>query len=71
MHIEEKSGDIYMEMYNEGLVDNAAIIRGAHVPVEPPSLEQNPELNRVRRHLLIFIGINLVSELYRKIFNIK
>jgi hypothetical protein len=50
-----------MEMYSEALADNAAMICGTNVPVEPPSLDQHPEVKRVRRHLLIVIGIDLVS----------
>jgi len=51
-----------MEMYNEGLADNVAMIGGTNVPVEPPSLDQHPVVKRVRRLLFIFIGIDLVSE---------
>ena len=50
-----------MEMYNEGVVENTAMIGGTNVPTEPPSLDQHPELKRIRRFLLIFIGIDLVS----------
>jgi hypothetical protein len=54
-----------MEMYNEGMADNAVMIGGTNVPIEPPSLDQHPEVKRVRRLLLIFIGIDLVSEFNR------
>lgn len=50
-----------MEMYNEALVDNAAMIRGTNMSNEPPSLEQHFEVTRIRRLLLIFVGIDLVN----------
>ena len=50
-----------MEMYNEGIVDNTTMIGGTNVPIEPPSMDQHPKLKRIRRHLLIFIGIDFVS----------
>ncbi len=71
MRIEKKSEDIYMEMYNEALADNAAMIRGTNVPIEPPSLEQNPNVHHIRRLLLVFVGIDLVSEKNLQIFNTK
>jgi hypothetical protein len=61
-HIEKKREDIYMEMYNEGLTDNAAMISGTNVSAEPPSLDQHPVVKQVRILLFTFIGIDLVSE---------
>ncbi|CAF2454836.1 unnamed protein product [Rotaria sp. Silwood2] len=57
-----------MEMYNKELADNAAMLRGTNVPVEPPSLSQHPELNRVRKLLFFFIGIDLVFSLINFLF---
>jgi hypothetical protein len=51
-----------MKMDNEEMVDNAAMIGGTNVPIEPPSLDQHPEVKRIRRFLLICIGIDLVSQ---------
>jgi hypothetical protein len=51
-----------MEMYNEGLTDNAAMISGTNVSAEPPSLDQHPVVKQVRILLFTFIGIDLVSE---------
>ena len=52
-----------MEMYNSKEVspDEAAMLRDANLTAEPPSLEQHPEVSRVRGHLLILIGIDLVG----------
>jgi hypothetical protein len=60
-----------MEMYNEGLADNTAMIGGTNVPVEPPSLDQHPQVKKVRKLSLVFIGINLVSTTTKYIFNKK
>ncbi|CAF3428905.1 unnamed protein product [Rotaria sp. Silwood1] len=57
-----------MEMYNKELADNAAMIRGTSIPIEPPSLSQNPELNQVRKLLFFFIGIDLVFSLINFLF---
>ncbi|CAF0933237.1 unnamed protein product [Rotaria sordida] len=57
-----------MEMYNKELADNAAMLRGKNVPIEPPSLEQNPKVNRVRKLLFFFIGIDLVFSLVNFLF---
>lgn len=46
-----------MELYN----DNTAMIRSGQHPVEPPSLDHDPHVKRIRRILLISVGINLVS----------
>jgi hypothetical protein len=60
---EEKKKDIHMEMYKEGVTDNTAmIVGGTNVPIEPPSLDQHPEVKQVRKLLLIFAGINLVNK---------
>lgn len=64
MHSQRKSKTFReMELYNEALTDNAAMIRGASIPTEPPSLEQHTEVAKIRRLLFIFIGIDFVSGL--------
>ena len=60
-----------MEMYNEGLADNAAMICGTNVPVEPPSLDQHPDVKQVRKYLFIFTGTDLVSGCNRKRYLIR
>lgn len=46
-----------MEMYN----DNTAMIHSGQHPVEPPSLDHDPQVKHSRRILVIVVGINLVS----------
>ncbi|UJR23049.1 hypothetical protein I4U23_026075 [Adineta vaga] len=57
-----------MEMYNDGLADNSAMISATNLSNKPPSLEQHPEIKQVRKRLLIFIGIDLVLCLVNFLF---
>jgi hypothetical protein len=50
-------------MYNEVLADNSAMIQGgANTSNDLPSLEKDPILNRIRKVLIVLIGINFVSK---------
>jgi len=51
-----------MELQNEVLTTKTSVINDSTVSNKPPSLEQQPEVNRTRKILLIFIGILLVSD---------
>jgi hypothetical protein len=61
--VNEKREDIPIEMYNEVLADNSAMIQGgANTSNDLPSLEKDPILNRIRKVLIVLIGINFVSK---------
>lgn len=62
MHLGKKQNKSDMEMYNKALNENAAKLCGSNIPIDPPSFEQNPELNRIRKLLLAFIGTDLVRK---------
>ncbi|UJR25854.1 hypothetical protein I4U23_007204 [Adineta vaga] len=49
-----------MELKNEVLTDKTSMIQNATIPQKPPSLEQQPEVVRTRKILLILIGILLI-----------
>lgn len=44
------------------MLDNTAMISGFSVPIDPPTFDQQPALRDKRRAVLIFTGINLVSD---------
>jgi hypothetical protein len=50
-----------MELKNEVLTDKPFITQDSTISDKPPSLEQQPEVSRARKILLILIGILLVS----------
>ncbi|CAF1353191.1 unnamed protein product [Rotaria magnacalcarata] len=57
-----------MEMYSKGLADNAAMLRGSNIPIEPPSLKENPDVNQSRKLLFALIGIDLILFLINFLF---
>jgi hypothetical protein len=59
--IQTKITDIQMELKNEVLTDKPFITQDSTISDKPPSLEQQPEVSRARKILLILIGILLVS----------
>jgi hypothetical protein len=50
-----------MELQNKVSTDKTSMINSSTIPRQPPSLEQQPNVVRTRKILLILIGILIVS----------
>ncbi len=61
MCTQRKVTDIQMESQNEVSTTQTSMINDANLSNKLPSLEQQPEVSRTRKILLILIGILLVS----------